>query len=54
MDSAARLDTTNPVFSIRVASDPVFTEIATSDEVYVRGSQEFISILVRPLTFKFW
>ncbi len=46
MDNISRIDGTNPDLFVHAVSDPVFTEIEMSDRVYVRGSREFISILV--------
>ncbi len=46
MDNAPRPNTTNPELALVTKSDPVFVEIEETDQVYMRGSQEFISILV--------
>ncbi len=46
MDNIPRLDNTNPILALHAVSDPVFTEIEKSDRQYVRGSHEYISILV--------
>ncbi len=46
MDNAPRPNTTNPELTLVTKSDPVFVEIQEADQVYVRGSQEFIAILV--------